>query len=234
MALYSYQKDFQRNNYFSLSVNPLKLFSFIATSLGFLSLAYLAFNFSLIYQKSTPLSLIASKNTVSEPVKGMVLGAKGEGKEVIDRFYVSIPKLGIEKARVITNVESDKKDIYFPILNYALAHYKGTVYPGEEGDSFIYGHSVLPLFYNNKDYLSIFSKLHELQSGDEVEVFWGEKKFVYMVFDSEIVSPENLDAINFSKVGEKTLTLMTCNPPGTFFKRLLVKTRLISLNSEPF
>lgn len=232
MALYSYQKDLRRNLFFSWSFNPVRLFSFGALGFGIFTLAYLAFNFFVTSASSLPLTLISSKNTVPSLEEEAVLGVKEN--QVWNRFYLNIPKLGIERARVVTDVESDKKAIYFPILNYALAHYKGTAYPGSEGDVFIYGHSILPIFYNPKDYLSIFSKLHELQNGDQIEVFWGEKKFVYMVFASEIVSPQSLDAISFKKEGEKTMTLMTCNPPGTYFKRLLVKTKLVSLNSEPF
>lgn len=238
MALYSYQKGEVGLKSQSFNFNFFRQFlSAVSLILGSVVLVYLFLNLSLFpFKADTPLSLVAAKNEqgnfLNADKNGQVLGITDQ--IVWDRFYLSIPKLGIEKARVITNVDSDKKESYFPILSYATAHYKGTSYPGEEGNVFIYGHSVLPIFFNKNNYLSIFSKNHELQSGDQVEVYWGEKKFVYMIYESKVVSPENLDVLDFKKSGEKTLTLMTCNPPGTYFKRLLVNAKLISQTIEPF
>lgn len=228
MSLYSYQKETYQK---PLSFNPLKLASIMLLMSGLALLGYITWTFvSLgVFTKndlvSSSLSLLASKNLGDTP---QVLSAKDTQKVIWDRFYLSIPKLGIEKARVTTDVESDKKEIYFPILSNSLAHYKGTSYPAEFGDVFIYGHSILPVFFDPKNYISIFSTIHTLQSGDEIDVYWGEEKFVYLVYESVTVDPESLDAINFKDSEDKTLTLMTCSPPGTFLKRLLVRSRLVN------
>jgi len=60
------------------------------------------------------------------------------------KFYLTVPKLGIERAVVDTNsADLDPDD--------SLGHYQGTALPGELGNSFIYGHSVLPAFFRPTD-----------------------------------------------------------------------------------
>jgi len=73
-----------------------------------------------------------------------------------DIFYLTIPKLGIEKAEVDTNSESLSPD-------ERLGHYPGSALPGEVGNTFIYGHSVLPMFYDPTNYRTIFSTLDKLE-----------------------------------------------------------------------
>ena len=80
----------------------------------------------------------------SELDENSVLNTK-RGPNVPQYFYISIPKLKISEAKVETNS---------PTLNpdKSLGHYAGTALPGETGTTFIYGHSVLPVFYNPRNY----------------------------------------------------------------------------------
>ena len=139
-------------------------------------------------------------------------------KEVPEYFSLSIPKLGIEKALVEVNAESlDPKD--------ALGHYRGSEIPGETGNSFIYGHSVLPWFFNPKNYKTIFSTLEKLEAGDKILIEINEEKLTYVVENKETLNPESVDPLKEFKpkfLNESTITLMTCVPPGTKLKRLLV------------
>ena len=133
-------------------------------------------------------------------------------------FYISIPKLKIERA--ITKVDS---------LNFKnnLSHFPATALPGEIGNSFITGHSSLPQFANPKDYDSIFTKLPSLKIGDEVYVDIDGKNLKFLVQFLKVVDPQDLSVLApISKTG-RNLTLMTCVPPGTSTKRLVVITSLI-------
>jgi len=133
-------------------------------------------------------------------------------------FYVTIPKLKIVNA--VAKVDSLN-------LNQNLSHFPGSALPGEVGNVFITGHSVLPQFNNPKDYLAIFTKLDDLETGDKVEVKIGGNKYEYLVSYSKIVNPSDVSVLApFSATG-KNLTLMTCVPPGTSLKRLIVVTNLI-------
>lgn len=144
---------------------------------------------------------------------------------VYPTFSLSVPKVRIKDATVTTDVLSDNEDIYKPVLLNSLAHYKGTAYPGESGNSVIYGHSIMPVFYNPKNYLSIFSTLDTLEYGDELRVTWGDNSFIYAVEGMEVVDPNDTRVLRYNN--GKTLTLITCVPPGYTTRRLLVFTRLV-------
>jgi len=147
----------------------------------------------------------------------------GASKENIPEiFYLSIPKLGIERAEVETNSQDLSPD-------ERLGHYAGSALPGETGNTFIYGHSVLPVFYNPKNYRTIFSTLDKLEKGDEVKVEFGEKVLRYVVEKAAVVKPEDVRPLEPTSpffLRDSYLTLMTCVPMGLGTNRLLVQSRL--------
>lgn len=138
-------------------------------------------------------------------------------------FYITIPKLGIKKAEVDVNSESLSPD-------KRLGHYAGSALPGEVGNTFIYGHSALPIFFDPKNYFTIFSTLDKLEKDDEVTVEFGDRYFKYVVEKSVVLNPEDvrpLDPVAPTFLRQSYLTLMTCVPPGLKTKRLLVHARLV-------
>ncbi|HOM77650.1 sortase [Patescibacteria group bacterium] len=143
----------------------------------------------------------------------------GEGQTRHPEFFkITIPKLKIEEALVEVNAKTLNPD-------EALGHYTGSALPGEAGTSFIYGHSVLPWFYNPKNYKTIFSTLDQLETGDLVYIEINGKKLTYAIEGKEILKPNEVDPLREIKprfLNESTITLMTCSPPGTKLKRLLV------------
>lgn len=139
-------------------------------------------------------------------------------------FSLSIPKLKITQALVTTDVLSDSEDIYKPVLVKSLAHYKGSVYPGEQGNTVVYGHSIMPILFNPKNYLSIFSTLDTLAAGDAITTQWGDQQYKYVVEGMEVVDPDDTRVLHYNN--GKTLTLITCVPPGYTTRRLLVFARL--------
>jgi len=71
-------------------------------------------------------------------------------------FYtIDVPKLKIKGATVAIGGED---------LSQHLIQYPGTALPGKRGNSVIFGHSILPIFYNPKNYISIFSMLPTIPS----------------------------------------------------------------------
>lgn len=134
------------------------------------------------------------------------------------QFRVTIPKLKIKDATV--KVDS---------LNFftSLAHFPGSALPGEVGNSFITGHSVLPQFADPKNYRAIFTKLSDLEVGDDVHVEMAGQTFHYVVQYAKVVNPQDLSVLAPISQNGRNLTLMTCVPPGTSTKRLVVITSLI-------
>lgn len=144
-------------------------------------------------------------------------------KNIPEMFYLTIPKLGIERAEVDTNSESLSPD-------ERLGHYPGSALPGEVGNPFIYGHSVLPMFYDPKNYRTIFSTLDELEEGDRIVVELGKRSFMYLVEKSVVLAPEDVRPLESPTppfLRESYLTLMTCVPPGVRTNRLLVRAKLV-------
>ncbi len=133
-------------------------------------------------------------------------------------FYLSIPKMKIENALVKVDAIS---------FYESLALFPGTALPGEEGNAFITGHSVLPQFNDPKNYREIFTNLPSLEIGDTVYAKMDGKTYQYLVQYKKVVDPKDTSVLAPIAKGAKTLTLMTCVPPGTSFKRLVVVTSLI-------
>ncbi len=133
-------------------------------------------------------------------------------------FYLTVPKLRIENAAVEVNSPTLSPDD-------ALGHYTGTAIPGQVGNSFIYGHSVLPWFYNPKNYKTIFSTLEDLDTGDRIYIDINNERLTYIVENKETLYPGEVNPLAETKpafLNESTITLMTCVPPGTKIQRLLV------------
>lgn len=133
-------------------------------------------------------------------------------------FFVTIPKLKIEKAKV--KVDSLRFD-------NNLALFPQTPLPGEVGNSFITGHSVLPQFNDPENYRAIFTKLSDLEIGDDVYVEINDQKLHFAVQYLKIIDPHDLSVLAPISQDGHNLTLMTCVPPGTNLKRLVVITSLM-------
>ena len=134
----------------------------------------------------------------------------------ITNYTVTIPKLRIKEA-VVTIGGDD--------LSKSLIHYGGTANPGEPGSSVIFGHSILPQFYNPKSYTSIFSLIPSLDPGDEIIVNFDGITYKYVVYDYYEVGPDDIDILE-QQYDRKDLTLVTCVPPGTYWRRGIIKARL--------
>lgn len=132
-------------------------------------------------------------------------------------YSLSIPKLRITNA-VVRDDHTDLKE--------SLIHYPGTAQPGDLGNGVIFGHSVLPQFFNPKNYLTIFSTLHTLDVGDDLTLQSGPATYTYRITSMYVTTPEDLTPLAQS-YGSRTLTLITCTPPGTYLKRLIIKATLI-------
>ncbi|KKQ97682.1 MAG: Sortase family protein [Candidatus Woesebacteria bacterium GW2011_GWB1_39_12] len=148
-------------------------------------------------------------------------GKKGEEStpQEVKYFTISVPKLNIENATVAIGGED---------LSKSLIQFAGTALPGKVGNSVIFGHSILPIFYDPKNYLAIFSTLNKLKKGDKAFVDYDGISYEYVVEDMFEVRPSDTQILEQNS-SESFLTLVTCTPPGDPRKpkRLIVRARLI-------
>ena len=134
-------------------------------------------------------------------------------------YKLSIPKLKITDALV----EIGSLD-----LKKSLIQYPQTALPGQLGNGVIFGHSVLPQFFNPKSYITIFSTLYRLKQGDEIFIDFDSIRYKYLIEEMYEVSPADLSVLE-QRYDGRYLSLITCSPPGTYLRRLVVKARIVDI-----
>ena len=134
-------------------------------------------------------------------------------------FGIVISKINVN-AKVIKNIDPYLASDYQQALVSGVAHAKGTGLPGEGKNIFIFAHSS-GNFYQANHYNSIFYLLHKLVPGDSIFLFFNKTKFIYKVKKISYVDETEMSYLQNGNYTE-ILTLMTCWPPGTTLKRLIV------------
>ncbi|HLC88282.1 MAG TPA: sortase [Patescibacteria group bacterium] len=131
-------------------------------------------------------------------------------------FKLSIPKIGLDPAPVL---------VYSSHFEENLAHLPGSALPGEKGNAFITGHSMLPNLAP-KGTKAFFAKLPEVKKGDDIIVDALGQRYVYKVTELKIVDPKDISVILPPESNGRYISLMTCVPPGFNTKRLIVVAKL--------
>jgi len=245
MALYSYTKEVNTTRR-----RLLTLTSYASMTVGALFLFWsfypiVAFEiYSRVFINNTITDPIASTSTTSlskaQRVKGSdttfstnlvdftkasawfpdSYSSGGQEKNIdLKEYSLSIPKLGVSDARVLVGGDD---------LLSGLVDYLPQNRPGEYGTKSIFGHSTLLQNYDPADYSSMFSYVPTLENGDTIILSVGQTKYEYQVFDKYIVDPDEISVLN-QQFDHSYLNLITCTPPGTYFKRAVVRAKLAQL-----
>lgn len=147
------------------------------------------------------------------------------GKEKVlvppdSNFSIVIPKIGASE-KVTPNVDPDNEKEYLEVLRTSIAHAKGSAFPGLGGNTYLFAHSA-DNFWDVGRYNAVFYLLKDLQTGDNISLFFQNKRYNYTMYDKKIVDPNDTKYIT-SNIGQgERLILQTCWPPGTAWKRLLI------------
>lgn len=137
------------------------------------------------------------------------------------QFSIVIPKINAN-ATIVPNVDPGNEAEFQDALQLGVAHAKGTVFPGQRGNTYLFAHST-DNWWNVGRYNAIFYLLKDLSIGDEAIVYFENLRYNYVVTDSRIVDPSDVSyLVDSQKQSDETLILQTCWPPGTTWKRLLV------------
>lgn len=130
--------------------------------------------------------------------------------------YISIPKLGIENARIVQlGIIKKTGQLDAPVSIHDAGWYNGSALPGKGGAMLMDGHNGGPNFGG------IFEKLRELKNGDEIIIERGDgKKLTYVVKDNrdmnvkDINDPSNkwgmATMTNSIEAGKEGLNIITC------------------------
>lgn len=167
-----------------------------------------------------------------ETEKSRVPEASGEAalKPVDPFFSIVIPKINAN-SRIIPNVDPFNEAEYQLQLTTGIAHARGTVYPGDTGNMFLFAHSA-GTAREASQYNAVFYLINKLENNDPVYIFYQGRRYTYLVNGTQVVNEDQIEYLDRPLVNDengeiaKTLTLMTCWPAGTTFKRLLVTAEL--------
>jgi LPXTG-site transpeptidase (sortase) family protein len=99
---------------------------------------------------------------------------------------------------------------------------------GEPGNVVITAHSSGTAAFG--EYRFAFAKLGELKKGEEFRITTPTAVYTYRVYSSEIVWPHQVDKL--PRDDRSTVTLVTCWPLWTNFKRLLVHSELVNTENH--
>lgn len=186
-------------------------------------------NLPLFMTKLTPTQKVTTITTKIETIKTVVQkemeksAPLDQGEIVPAQSTLVIPKINIT-APIIFAKSTDDSEIH-ENLKYGVVHYKGTAAPGVAGNSFITGHSS-NYWWEGGSYNYIFANLNKLTFGDQAKIYHNGNKYIYQVTSVKVVEANDLSVLDQTE--KPTLTLMTCTPPGTSWKRLIVSFDQIS------
>ena len=137
---------------------------------------------------------------------------------------IIIPKIGVE-APVVYDVNGVDEASFQKGLERGVVRLGNTANPGTKGNIVIGGHSSNNVFNPGK-YKYVFVNLKRLDVGDILYLNYQGVRYTYKVTVAKrIVSPTDVSAL--VQTPTPTLTLFTCDPPGTNINRLIVQAQQI-------
>lgn len=162
-------------------------------------------------QGPTSFSDVSSKENIITPVS--------------TEYGIVIEKINAN-AKIVPNVDPSDEKIYVAALAEGVAEAAGSTPPGQPGNLYLFSHST-DAPWNIIRFNAVFYLLSKLEAGDRVVIFRDRKRYDYIVFDKNIVSPNDISFLT-NVYDYPVLTLQTCDPPGTLLRRLVVRAKLVS------
>jgi LPXTG-site transpeptidase (sortase) family protein len=143
-------------------------------------------------------------------------------------YKVIITKINVD-APVLWSVSTLEADLQED-LKKGVVRYPQTGIPGQAGNVVTTGHSS-NYIWSDGEYNYIFKDLNNLQAGDEIVITATQAngktlEYKYKVTNKEVVSPD--DQRIFEETSKQNLTIVTCWPLNTDWKRLMLQTEQIN------
>lgn len=210
-----------------ITKNPHARALVFGLSMGALTLMVLLFGFfneRFITPFIRPNANVSATPIIVDP---QATGPVGPESKII------IPKINVE-APVVYDVPTIEEKAIQKGLENGAVHYPTTPNPGEKGNAVIFGHSSSNILNKGK-YKFVFLMLKSLEKDDTFIIQKDGKRYVYKVYNEFVTTPDDFSVLN-STDKPATVTLITCDPPGTSTNRLIVQAEQIfpdpSTNAE--
>lgn len=144
-------------------------------------------------------------------------------------FSVIIPKISVNK-NVVPNVNLTNEEEVHNALSHGVGWAKGTVEPGDFGNSLIFSHSTRNA-WDILRYNSEFTLLDKMEINDLFTVVYKDRQYDFLIYEKTVV-PANDTSYLTSAAEGRIVTLQTCFPPGSNTNRLLVRGRLVAMETK--
>lgn len=185
---------------------------------GIGSLVVLALMFSFFNERFIAPFITPSRQVSSTPIIADSASTSGPPKIIIPKINVEIP--------VVYDEPSIEEKAVQQALERGVVHYATTPEPGQTGNAVIFGHSSNNIL-NKGQYKFAFVLLNRLENGDTFYLTHNNTRYAYRIFEKKIVKPTELGVLGATEK-PSTVTLITCDPPGTTINRLVVVAEQIS------
>lgn len=140
---------------------------------------------------------------------------------------IVIPKIGVDSPVVYDEPKVDEAS-YQAALERGVVRLGNSADPGTKGNVVIGGHSSNNVFNSGK-YKYVFVNLKRLDVGDIFYLNFNGKRYTYKVFVAKkVITPKETSVL--AQTEKPTVTLFTCDPPGTNVNRLIVQAEQIDPN----
>ena len=159
-----------------------------------------------------------------EIINGYDPDAPGDAQPTVE---ISIARMNISAPMVWSKGADEASQL--EDLKNGISHFAKTASPGQPGNMIVSGHSSNYVWAEG-NFNYIFKDLNNLEKGDMVRIKTMQKNgrviiYYYKVTEKFTANPE--DEQIFANSDVPSLTLSTCWPLGTNFKRLIVKAELV-------
>lgn len=162
---------------------------------------------------------ISPQNVILDPAASTKVGPEPR---------LVIPKINVD-APVVYDVPSLEESIIQNKLKDGVVHYPipgANSVPGQQGNTVVLGHSSNDVF-DDGDYKFVFVQLDKLNIGDSFYMHYGGTRYTYSVKEKKVIMPNEVSQLIIDSP-TPLATLVTCTPPGTALKRLVVIAEQIS------
>lgn len=144
--------------------------------------------------------------------------------EIGEESRIIIPKINVDVPVVYDVTSYDEGDIQAG-LERGVVHYGDTALPGQAGNNVIVGHSSNN-FLNSGKYKFAFVLLSKLEVGDTFILHHEGIRYIYKITNKQVIQPDDFSLVQSTPT--PTTTLITCDPPGTNWRRLVIQGEQIS------
>ncbi|MDO4271850.1 MAG: sortase [Candidatus Saccharibacteria bacterium] len=190
----------------------------IITILAFLFLQY----------NSVIAAKVASYISPGSSSSQTIIVGTGINQPVSDSPRIIIPKINVDAPVTYGLTSLDENTVQTALqngpVNYPVTG--ATAIPGQKGNTVILGHSSADVFAPG-DYKFIFVQLNRLAEGDLFYLDYGKTRYTYKVAQLKVINPDQISELNLG-TDKPYATLITCDPPGTTARRLLVIAEQVS------